>query len=38
LVEELPEEITKGISWLTLLAGILVGGSLVSLLVPRRKT
>ena len=37
LVEELPEEITKGISWLTLLAGILVGGSLASLFVPRRR-
>jgi len=35
LVEEVPEEITKGIKWLTILAGVLVTGSLISLFIPR---
>lgn len=44
LVEEMPEvikkvveEMRRSISWLTVLAGIAVTGSLVSLFVPRRK-
>lgn len=37
LVEEVPDEITKGIKWLAILAGVLVAGSLISLFIPRGK-
>jgi len=36
-VEKLVEEARKGISWITILAGIVVTGSLVPLFIPKRK-
>ena len=36
-VEKLVEEAVKGVKWVTILAGIVVTGSLVPLFIPKRK-